>query len=128
MDASIKLLLPDREYVLDKPNIHKAADFNKIGTGEHRRAPQPSHGPDFNNPVEHAHSILQEAFQERLTILTEPRSPEFYQRLLRQVFKEVVTKEVVLKDVLKLQELYEIVSKPISEGGVAGGWPPAQYR
>lgn len=128
IDAKAKLLVPEREYVFDNPPIHKSADLNKLGIGEHRRQLHPSQSPDFNKPAENAHAILAAEFRERLVQLDVPRSPEFYMHLLLQCFVDVITTEVIRKCVLKLPLMYECVGKSVEEGGVAGGWPPPPLR
>lgn len=117
-------IVPSPVYVLDHDRANDAAFSRSLSSGPAPfvRAPQPSHGPDFNRPVEHFHSALKRALREHLEVFDLPKGPDDYWQLVMDKAKQCYKAEGVKRDIETLPALWDWVATS------DGGWPPRKLR
>jgi hypothetical protein len=107
----------------------KTKALQAIGITNANTWPVPAKSPDFQKVIEHVFGIMSNRFQDKLysTDYEELHKAADYKRCVESMFYHELTKNSVQKVGASLKDLYAVVMKPESEGGVAGGWPPDKY-
>jgi hypothetical protein len=98
-------------YLFDHAAFHECPlTLQRIaGIQPEQRVPHPAWGPDFNQPIEHAHGRFKSAMQRLMDERWWPRSMRACWKKCQQVWEEVNSAQVVSKDVARLPKLYDYV-------------------
>lgn len=116
-----ELILQNMSYSFDNAAFHSCADLleSKAGISPAQRAPLPPWGPDFNQPVEHAHGRFKMRVRELVNGGWWPATMEEFWEVCQQVWEEVNGGSVVSADVERLPALYQHVANVSM-----GDWAP----
>lgn len=112
----------------DNANCHKVGD---IFTGESMKftvLPVPPRSPEFNKVVEHAINMLKAEANKYFHDHPEIPHIQYIKEHFRDLFFRVVKKTSVQRDIRSMRATYDIFARSVEHGGVAGGYPPKQYK
>jgi hypothetical protein len=117
-------------YVLDHASQHDAVYWEQLSKRSPPilRAPQPSHGPDFNRVAEHFHGAFKSRIRDCAKHWDVRGTLLHWDGNLQALAASCVPRDKMLQDAEGLPALWRIVATSEQQGGVAGGWPPRKYR
>ena len=118
----VKTKIANPKYVMDHPPIHEHAHLGFL-----KKARHPRYDPDFNKPVEHLHGDLARRFEEWLDSSEGVVTPQQCMDQLEKLLYETPV-SFFGECIRKMPDMWDVIAKPVSEGGVDGGWAPTPVR
>jgi hypothetical protein len=115
--AKAKKILGVVTYSFDNAAFHQCPDLLEeiAGIQTSQRQDLPAWGPDFQQPIEHAHGRFKSAMRKEVAGGFMPRNLGEMEGKCKEVWKTVNSKKVVSANVRRLKELYEHVHE-VSKG------------